>query len=602
MAKTVAEIDGDSSGLVSELGKAKKAMGDLGGEGKKLTDQLKQVADDADIAAGKLINRLGGPDAVKAIGAVGIAFTGAQAVIGAFMDSSEKLFQSYGDEGRKAWEDTEKKVFAVQGAFAAAVLGADDLSTSTERMNTILGLAKNAADLLFLPIKLLSDSLWTMGDNVERVGDLEKENIDIDNKYAAAIQLTNKSTADMNVQFETLLKNLGEVLYSKQQIADIELKSNLAAIDAMILNNDESRQFRANAAADAAAARVQAEAVEAAFEGKMKAARTELEAEGDGRRRALVSVQEVRARAKEMLLADKDFQVALRAQQQAAREQAIAETAKMTEEEKKRNEDLLTMRENTAQRAAEIGVFGTGGGSKGGSKGPGKSAEDEAKEAQALFEANNKLERQLADEALKELITRLDAEASAKEAAMQRVNDFAKKMEEEHDAEIHARGELTVAEQEERNAAMLASVKDRVGQELTLYAQTAVKQSIIGKLSAKEAAEMARKQLGNVIMGLGDKAMAEAGIMAAALNPLAVPMAAAGVAAYAIGGALSADKKAAGSTPATEKAESAAPAQTNYAFNLRVDSVFADGESVARQFAMMQESARQRGLLQQGAY
>jgi hypothetical protein len=34
---------------------------------------------------------------------------------------------------------------------------------------------------------------------------------------------------------------------------------------------------------------------------------------------------------------------------------------------------------------------------------------------------------------------------------------------------------------------------------------------------------------------------------------------------------------------------------------MRVDSVFADGESVARQFAMMQESARQRGLLMQGA-
>ena len=38
MAKTVAEIDGDSSGLVSELGQAKKAMGDLGTQGKKLSD------------------------------------------------------------------------------------------------------------------------------------------------------------------------------------------------------------------------------------------------------------------------------------------------------------------------------------------------------------------------------------------------------------------------------------------------------------------------------------------------------------------------------------------------------------------------------------
>ena len=71
----------------------------------------------------------------------------------------------------------------------------------------------------------------------------------------------------------------------------------------------------------------------------------------------------------------------------------------------------------------------------------------------------------------------------------------------------------------------------------------------------------------------------------------------------AIGGALSADKKAAGSTPSTtNNGQGNAPAVNNYAFNMRVDSVFADGESVARQFAMMQESARQRGLLAQGAY
>jgi hypothetical protein len=124
----------------------------------------------------------------------------------------------------------------------------------------------------------------------------------------------------------------------------------------------------------------------------------------------------------------------------------------------------------------------------------------------------------------------------------------------------------------------------------------------IGELSAKEAADMARKQLGNIIMGYGDKAMAEAGIMAASLNPLAVPMAAAGVAAYAIGSTLSADKKSSGTTPSTEKPADASTGTTNYAFNLRVDSAFADGESIARKFAQMQEAARQRGLLTAGAY
>jgi hypothetical protein len=79
-------------------------------------------------------------------------------------------------------------------------------------------------------------------------------------------------------------------------------------------------------------------------------------------------------------------------------------------------------------------------------------------------------------------------------------------------------------------------------------------------------------------------------------------MAAAGLAAYAIGNAMMPTAKPTGTTPATEKpADSGQAATNNYSFNMRVDSVFADGESMARQFAMLQESARARGLLMQGA-
>ena len=133
--------------------------------------------------------------------------------------------------------------------------------------------------------------------------------------------------------------------------------------------------------------------------------------------------------------------------------------------------------------------------------------------------------------------------------------------------------------------------------------QNAGKQLALGKLSVKAASDMARSALGNISIGEGDKAMVKAGIYAAELNPLAIPMAAAGLAAYAIGNSMMPTAKpSAGSTPATEKADSAQGASNNYSFNMRVDSVFADGESVARQFAQMQESARQRGLLSQGAY
>jgi hypothetical protein len=220
----------------------------------------------------------------------------------------------------------------------------------------------------------------------------------------------------------------------------------------------------------------------------------------------------------------------------------------------------------------------------------------------ALREKNDKDEQQLELDKMKRTIEINDAKYQAQMDSAQRAKDFEQKLEDEYTAAKHAAGELTEEEEKERDAARLQAVKDRVGQELGFYMQSAGKQLAIGKLSAKAAADMARSALGNIIIGLGDKAMAESAIMAAALNPMSVPMAAAGLAAYAVGNAMMPTVKQAGTTPATEKAEAAAPAATNnYAFNMRVDSVFADGESVARQFAMMQESARQRGLLMQGA-
>jgi hypothetical protein len=226
----------------------------------------------------------------------------------------------------------------------------------------------------------------------------------------------------------------------------------------------------------------------------------------------------------------------------------------------------------------------------------------ELKEIADLRYANDRQEQQMQLDALKR---ELDARTAANNARMEADKElaaFGQQMLDEAAAERKAKGILTEEEQKALDAERVQALQTRAGEEMALYMQTAGKQLILGKMSAKEAADMARKQLGNVIMGLGDKAMAEAGLMAASLNPLAIPMAAAGVAAYAIGGALSADKKGAGTTPATEKANDAgSAASNNYSFNMRVDSVFADGESVARQFAMMQESARSRGLLTQGA-
>ena len=598
MAKTVAEIDGDSSGLVSELGKAAKSMGGLAGEGKKLTDQLKQVADEADVAAGKLVNELGGPGAIKAIGGVGIAFTAIKGGVDAFLDSSEKMFRSYGQDGQAVWDQVEQSLNGIQGSFAKVILGSDDLYTAGGRLQAMFGLVQDAVDALLSLLSPLTIAFQGLLELTTDYSDKVAVNSAKLREQAKAQADVKKAADDNAASIQTLtekylaLTGQSDILYD-HQLAQYQLQARITAQNIL---DEERASDKAEAMAAVADRQVEinklvedAVALNAQY-GAIEDSQEAREAE---------RVRQTKIRTDEALAEELRKREGMSASRKAEYDQA---TKMYLEFERMRMTGF-----KPAEGTDKTGTGGGGGGKKELSAQERIAAALDAakKEADALAtlkEQNDKSEQQLEMDKLKREAEILEASIAQKEAAMQRVNDFAKKMEEEHDAEIHARGELTVAEQEERNAAILASVKERTGQELGLYMQVAGKQLAIGELSAKKAAELARQQLGNIIMGLGDKAMAEAGIMAAALNPLAVPMAAAGVAAYAIGGALSADKKAAGSTPSTQKAEATQPTQTNYAYNLRIDSVFADGESVARQFAMMQESARQRGLLTQGAY
>ena len=596
MAKTVAEIDGDSSGLVSELDKAKKSMGDLGTQGKKLTDQLKDVADQADVAAGNLVNALGGPGAIKAIGGVGIAFAGVKAGVDAFMDSAENMFRAMGDEGQAVWDQVEKSLFAIKGGFAEAVLGSDDMYEAGGRLQAMFELVKDAVDAVFGLLKPLTVAMTGLLELTTDYGDKAKVAADKLRQQADA-QTKVKESGDLAAtSINTLREKMMALRGETENLRDIQLASYQMDAKMTAQRILETERVQDEAEAKGALAQRMEEITKLTTDqvGMMSQAGV---IENSAEAREAAYVERFKLNSAQVLAEEMKKREGLSASRKAEYDEATKLYLEF---------EMMRLTNEGAPGADGKTNTGGGGGSKEAELAPWQKELLErvkaTREIQALRAQNDAEERRQADEALKELLARLDAEFEAKKAAIDRVNDYAKQMEEAHDAEIHARGELTEAEQQERNDAMLQSVKDRTAQELTLFGQTAAKQSILSKLSAKEAAEMARQQLGNVIMGLGDKAMAEAGIMAAGLNPLAVPMAAAGVAAYAIGGALSADKKASGSTPATEKADSATAPVNNYSFNMRVDSVFADGESVARQFAMMQESARQRGLLSQGAY
>jgi len=619
MAKTVAEIDGDSSGLVKELGQAKAAMVDMGTQGKKLSDQLKDVADQADVAAGSLVNKIGGQTAIKAIAGIGGAFVVAEGALGAFSASMSAFAATQGVAGQKAMADLDTALNELQGQLFTAVMGTDDMQEAMDTVVTVIKAATVVVQALLSPIDMLATGMRTLakdsGDATEQQKNLAKAERDA----KTATDLTAGALVQLNTRYLSIEGTLIKLLGTQKDYALFELKVLSDKILGYVKEEEALQHRRLMIRGDLAADRA-----EAVVSAKLKADFEEADRKALALRSDLVHDAHIKAL--------EDYQKASQEQVAEARDRARQmAVAEMVEEEKGNNERLELARkglqEYEKQRQDILSgktPVGEDSPKTGGGKPPKEKPETPAEQgarllaaAQAavdaelaeqdaiknLREQNDKDERQLELDKMKWTIDQSQAKYDAIMDQQKRAKDFEQKLEDEYTAAKHAAGELTDKEQEELNAQRLKAVQDRTGQEVGLYMQSAGKQLAIGKLSAKAAADMARTQLANVIIGQGDKAMAEAGIMAAALNPLAVPMAAAGLAAYAIGNAMMPTAKpAAGSTPATEKpAEGGQAATNNYAFNMRVDSVFADGESVARQFAMMQESARARGLLVQGA-
>jgi len=612
MAKTVAEIDGDSSGLVSSLDKAKDGMVKLGSEGKKLTDQLRDVADQADIAAGNLISKIGGPGAITAIGGIGIAFAGVGKAVDLVGQSMDSFYNAQGDKGAAAMATITQAMDDLKGSLFTAVVGTDDLDAATDTVIATLRTAKEVFELLLIPISSVTTAIRQATSDEVLLGKQIYETIKAQKAYAEQTAFVVTANQNNKIAVDALIESLKIELSTQQALKLAAEQKRLGQIDDAIASIDAGVNARASIAGEIAMAK-EREAVLGPMRERMRKAAREDEASRSGHV-IPESDERINKRAQGVFERDSRLMGIVRERENKAYAAAVAENDEIGTEELAQRNTLLTQRAELEQKYAEERLAANtaapapkGGRVSAGPAAPTETAEEiEARELKAINDLrlnNTKGEQQLELDRMKFDDEQRDAKYEKEKAAAERLAAFNQQMLDEHDAEIRARGDLTEQDIIDRNARILKATKDRLGEELGAFMQVTGKQLAIGKLSAKAAGDMARSALGNIIIGQGDKAMVEAGIMAAALNPLAVPMAAAGLAAYAIGNAMMPTAKpSAGTTPSTEKADSSQGQSNNYSFNMRVDSVFADGESVARQFAMMQESARQRGLLTQGAY
>lgn len=577
VAGAVVTIDGDSSGLVSALQKGEKGIADVKQEAGKLSDQLREVADDADKAAGAMIQKLGGPGAIKAIAGVTAGFAIAKQGVEMFLDSAENLFKSYGEEGQKVWDETEKSLFAIKGAFAEAVLGGGDMEQMGARLKVIFETALDVINFLLIPVRALGELLWMLrGDTDDATAATDKLNqalIETGEAQAKAAAAVAKRTTDI------------KALYN-QALVDIGLEE-LAQQDAALQSADAYQQGLQDVLG--------------------RAAQTAGKILADGS----IYVQDERDRIEGIILDLESSPEAMREAYGALAKAGLEEEIKQIEVFRQAKAAALAKSRGEDDTGAPKGVGGAvrqtaedivyavqlaGGGYAELTKQQYEAYEEAARVtgdySSRIVEMRREEFKNIEDAAVRLGIVEADlgakrAEAAEKEAELRRQS--AAKAKEELDtfqAEELAR---TKAASDQR-----LEIDKKAAEVLFNLAITQNGKMLANAIVAnKKMGDIARAALGNVASGLGDIAMIQATKYAAeGLYPQAAGMAVAGTLAYTVAGVLGADKKA-NAGPPTERQQ---PVQ-NYAYNLRIDSTFADSESISRRFAQMQEGARQRGLI-----
>ena len=572
MPKAVAILEGDSSSLVKSINDAKGAMQKLEGEGRKLTDQLRDVADEADKAAGSLVNKIGGGTAIKAIAGVTAGFAAAQTALGAFSGSMQAFYSTQGEKGAKAMQDIDTALSKMQGQLFTAVMGTDNLEEATQTLMSAISFLTDVVNIALAPIRGLGVLVRYLADTNIDATRAAKTNAEEQTKAAEmllTLEANYKTTTSAISANEEKVKSLTG---STEDLRKTQLRQAISATDALAEQLKADERLR--------------EAQEIGIEvAKKKADNLRETTRSLSFDRTLVpGTEEYNRRFAELY---------------AGLTQATINTARMAREgwSAETSAGLKALGAQRQVLAKELlGVNDMVKTSQTASTGTGRNApaagEPAAPELSPWEKQKQEMDAYYAEAAKKQQ----DANAKAYADGIAAVVAQARAEEAAKAAELKAIEDQKLADEQAAYDARKAMALDL----FQVKAKLLVQEMAIGKNGFKSMADMARKAIGDAISAKGDEAMAQAAIYAAAFNPQAIPMAAAGVAAYAAAAMLgSSAKKSASSTPAAVAPVQAAPVNTS--FNLRVDAAFADGESIARQFAMMQRNAQARGLVPVGA-
>ena len=600
MARTVAEIDGDSSGLVGALDKGRDGMAKMEASGKKLSDQLREVTDKADQAAGAIVEKIGGPKAIAALGGAGIALGGAKMAADFFLNSVEKLFKSMGDEGMKVWDDVEKSLDAISGAFAKAVLGGGSAEDMGKKLITVFdGLAKIVEVLVtygFPMLKVAFDTLYWVMEKLGQITAEDAEKFDAlkraQDNYASAASVTNvenlsKAYTDLSTSLQGLIGDETALAMSANDRAQAELqalKSSFIKVGDIIRDTEirkEVEKHRAGIEAQAAAEVANLDLTAYGMGWKMVAEREMAD------RVATKTGEMYSSIAKRFAESGKNAYSFMPQALQEAYDSAEADLSLLWE---KANElyDRYLGKEPTAPK--------TGGG--GAPKPPAATpviGEFEAKEKAArdarmaeYFKEDDEMKKTIASsyETFGMGITRvLFGTGDIADSFSILGGEIKSIWGGIVDDTVAGLGtvETATAKTEEAHSAFY---------DKWVAGQAKMVGTAIG--NGEKMADIGRKAIGAIISALGDEMIARASIATLSGNIAGgTGLTAAATAAYATAALLGASgKKASTATAATAAPAAVTNNQTN--FNLRVDAAFADEESIARSFSRAQSLASNR--------
>ena len=595
MARTVAEIDGDSSGLVGALDKGRDGMAKMEASGKKLSDQLREVTDKADQAAGAIVERIGGPKAIAALGGAGIALGGAKMAADFFLNSVEKLFKSMGDEGMKVWDDVEKSLDAISGAFAKAVLGGGSAEEMGKKLITVFdGLAKIVEVLVtygFPMLKVAFDTLYWVMEKLGQITAADAEKFDAlkraQDNYASAAAVTNvenlsKAYQDLSTSLQGVIGDETALAMSANDRAQAEMQALKASFIKVgdIIRDTEIRK--------------EVEKSRAGIEAQAKAEVANLDLSQYGMSWKMVAEREMADRvatktgelyssiAKRFAESGKNAYSFMPEALKLAYDSAEADLSLLWE---KANElyDRYIGKEPKPPTP-------TGGGvPKPPKADPVADAVAEARKRAEASAAAAKIELDATMQATGDWWKGVTTGFNPSEGFVDSWRTVAGEVGEIWDGVVKA-----ITTTEETLGTATEKVEEGHSAFYDKYIAQNAKMVAVSIVSGEKVADIGRKAIGAVISALGDEALARASIEAFKGNAWgAAGLTAAGMAAYATAAVLGASgKKAATATAATAAPAAVTNNQTN--FNLRVDAAFADEESIARSFARAQSLASNR--------